>query len=414
MAAISSAGADACTAVVEANTTAGRKLLLTGGGRCNFTNLVSVDEMVRAFGAKGRFLSYSLYEFPPDKVRDFFRGRGLQSNVEQDGCVFPVTDRPATARHSAETSAGEVRDVLLAEAKRLGVHFLFSMRVQSVTKHGRHFTVRSAGQEILAEKVIIATGGVTWPSTGSTGDGYRFAQELGHVVIRPRPSLVPLVTSQSWPSDLAGTSLENVKISAPISVFDRRHGGKKKITVTGSMIFTHDGVGGPAVLDLSRLVADFLPSAEKPIELVIDLSPGTTEAELEKQILERFGANPKKTVANILAGLVPRRVSAVLCRQFHCAELLAGQISKDMRRKLVRAFKALPLSVTSTRPIDEAMVTHGGVDVTQVEAKTMESKICPHLFFAGEVLDVDGPCGGYNLQICWSTGALAGSSAARR
>ncbi len=406
MAAIFAARAGACPVVLEANTTAGRKLLLTGGGRCNFTHLVSVDEMVRAFGAKGKFISYSLYQFPPDKVRDFFRERGLESKVEQDGCVFPVTDRPATARHSAETSAGEVRDVLLTEAKRLGVRFIFSTRGQSVTKHGDNFVITTAGQEIVAEKVIIAAGGLSYPDTGSTGDGYGFARRLGHTIVPPRPSLVPLVTRESWPGDLAGTSLEDVKIFTTI--------GKKKIAVTGAMLFTHDGVGGPAVLDSSRLITDLLPSAEKPIEIVIDLSPGTTEAELERQMLERFGANPKKTVANILAGLVPRRVSAVLCRQVHCAELLAGQLSKDMRRKLVRAFKALSLSVTSTRPIDEATVTRGGVSVTEVEPKTMESKICPGLFFAGEILDVDGPCGGYNLQMCWSTGALAGSAAARR
>jgi hypothetical protein len=351
--------------------------------------------MTRAFGVKGRFLSYSLYQFPPDMVRDFFRERGLQSKVEQDGCVFPATDR-----------AGDVRDTLLAEAKRLGVHFLFSTRIQSVTKDGDNFVLNTARQEILADKVIIATGGASYPDTGSTGDGYRFASRLGHTVVQPRASLVPLVTRESWPSELAGVSLENVKISTAI--------GKKKIVVMGSMLFTHDGIGGPAVLDLSRLVTDSLPSEEKAIEIAIDLSPGTTEEELEEQMLEQFGANPKKTVANILAGLVPRRISTVLCRQFHYAELLAGQLSKDVRRKLVKAFKALPLSITSTRPMDEAMVTRGGVSVTEVEPKTMESKICSGLFFAGEILDVDGPCGGYNLQMCWSSGALAGSSAARR
>lgn len=394
-AAIFAARAGACTALIEANTTTGQKLLLTGGGRCNFTHQGTADQTARAFGPKGRFLRYSLHKLPPDKVRDFFRERGLHSKVEQDGCVFPVTDR-----------AGDVRDTLLAEAKSLGVQFMFSTKVTSVTRHAEHFTVTSTGKVILAEKVIIATGGLSYPGTGSTGDGYEFARRLGHTIVPPRPALVPLVTRESWPGDLAGTSLENVKIATSI--------GTKRIVVTGAMLFTHDGIGGPAVLDLSRLTVDFLPGAEKPIEIVIDLSLGTTEAELEKQMLERLGANPKKTVANILAGLVPRRVSAVLCRQVHCAELLAGQLSKDVRRKLLHLLKASPLSIVRTRPIAEATVTRGGVDVTQIEPKTMESNICPHLFFAGEILDADGPCGGYNLQMCWSTGALAGLSAAAR
>jgi hypothetical protein len=395
MAAILTARAGGMTAVIEANATAGRKLLLTGGGRCNFTHLVTAGEMVRAFGPKGRFLSYGLHKFPPDKVRDFFRVRGLQSNVEQDGCVFPVTDR-----------AGDVRDTLLAEAKRLGVRFMFSTKVQSVTKDGHRFVIKTARQVILTEKVIIATGGFSCPGTGSNGDGYRFARHFGHTIVEPRPSLVPLVTLESWPRDLAGTSLENVKISTAI--------GKKKIVVTGPMLFTHDGVSGPAVLDLSRLVTDFLPSEKNPLKISIDLVGNVSEAELERMILRQMSEHPKKTVASVLAGLLPRRISQVLCRQFDfAAKLYANQLGKNLRRKLLQLLKAVPLSIVHTRPIAEAMVTRGGVSVTQIEAKTMESKICPGLFFAGEILDVDGPCGGYNLQMCWSTGALAGLCASK-
>lgn len=395
MGAILAAQAGARTMVIEANATAGRKLLLTGGGRCNFTHQATGEETARAFGRKGKFLSYCLHEFPPQGVRQFFHRRGLESKVDQAGCVFPVTDR-----------ASDVRDILSAEAKRLGVHFMFSTKVQNVTKPGHHFAVKTAGQIIQAEKLIIATGGLSYPDTGSTGDGFRFAQLFGHTIAEPRPSLAPLVTRQSWPGDLAGTALENVKISTSI--------GRKKIIVTGAMLFTHDGIGGPAVLQLSRFVTDFLPSEKEAIQIFIDLVSDIAEAELEKMILKQVSDHPKKTVASVLAELVPRRVAQVLCEQLNLAGgLYANQLSADLRRRLLHLLKAVPFSIVRTRPIAEAMVTRGGVDVARVDPKTMGSKICPGLFFAGEILDVDGPCGGYNLQMCWSTGVLAGSSAAQ-
>ena len=403
MAAIHCAIAHAETIVIESNTTAGKKLLQSGGGRCNFTHLAGADEIARAFGPKGRFLSYSLHRFTPEQVRRFFRKLGLESEVEQDGCVFPVTER-----------AGDVRDVLVKCAKSRGVHFYFGKPVKRVVRDGNFFAVHVADEVIFAKKMIIATGGLSWPQTGSTGDGYRFAQELGHHVTEPRASLVPLVTRESWPWELAGASLKDVRISAVV--------GGRKVVVTGPMMFTDDGIGGPAVLDSSRLLTDYLPNSKNPIEICVDMVPGANEQELDKQIRERIVANPKKTVAGILAFLVPRRAATTLCGQCRQAwpspfnfnaGLLGSELKKDVRKKLVRILKALPLSIASTRPLNEAIVTRGGVDIEQVQSKTMESKICPGLFFAGEVLDVDGPCGGYNLQMCWSTGALAGQSAAK-
>ena len=394
MAAIYSAGSRAETVLLESGDTAGNKLLLTGGGRCNFTHVATIEELVKAFGSKGRFLRHGFYQFPPESVQQFFQKNGLKSKVEDNGCVFPVTDR-----------ADDIRDILLTEAKKLGVRFLFSTKVVSVSKHGEHFVVSSTRREILAEKVIIGTGGISYPETGSTGDGYKFAQNFGHTIIEPWPSLVPLVTLESWPNELAGISLDNVKISAAI--------GKKKVITTGAMLFTHDGIGGPAVLELSRFVTDFLPSKKNPIKITIDLVAVSSEAELEKMILKQVSEHPKKTIVNILGEIVPRRISQVLCKQFDlAAKLYANQLSKDLRRKLLQHLKSLSLSIVCTRPIAEAMVTRGGVSTAEIEPKTMESKICPGLFFAGEVIDVDGPCGGYNLQMCWSTGALAGLSAA--
>jgi predicted Rossmann fold flavoprotein len=395
MAAIFSAEAGSSTTVIEANTSAGRKLLLTGAGRCNITHQAEPAELVREFGAKGRFLSFCLYQYPPQYVQDFFAGLGLRLKIEKDGCVFPVSDR-----------AGDVRDVLVERAKRLGVRFLYGRRVSGIVKEEGGFIVRTAKEPVYAEKLIVATGGLSWPKTGSTGDGYRFARETGHTIVEPKASLVPLVTREDWPKQLAGTAVEDVRVLARIN--------KKKITTAGAIIFTEDGIGGPAVLNMSRYLTDYLPAGRTPIGISLDLAPQVIEVELETQITKLMAANPKKKVVNVLAEFVPKRLSAELCRQAGCGdELAAGQLKKDVRKKLVRFLKALPISVVSTRPIDEATVTHGGVSVTEIEPKTMESKICPGLFFAGEVIDADGPCGGYNLQICWSTGALAGQSRIR-
>ena len=395
MAAIFAAEAGARTTVIEANTNPGRKLLLTGAGRCNLTHQVEPREFVRAFGTKGRFLSYALYQFPPQEVLNFFARLGLRTKLEKDGCVFSATDR-----------AGDVRDTLVDRARKLGVTFIYGRRVGGITKEAGAFVVFASTERIGAEKLIVATGGLSWPKTGCTGDGYRFARQFGHTIVEPRASLVPLVTCETWPGQLAGTAVENVKISA--------HLKDKKVSASGAMVFTDVGIGGPAVLDMSRYLTDYLPAGGAPVAIMLDLAPHVEQYRLETQVTECIGANPKKKVPNVLAEFVPKRLSVVLCRQAGCDnELEAGWLRKDMRKELIRMIKALPLSIVRTMPIAEATVTRGGVSVTEVEPKTMESKICPGLFFAGEVLDVDGPCGGYNLQACWSTAALAGSSSAQ-
>jgi len=394
MAAIFAAEAGARTVVVEANTSPGRKLLLTGGGRCNLTHQASPQELVRAFGAKGKFLSFALYQFSPQDVQEFFAGLGLRMQVEKDGCVFPASGR-----------AGDVRDALVERARSLGVTFLYGRRIGGVAKESSSFVISAGAEQISAGKLIVSTGGLSWPQTGCTGDGYSFARQLGHTIVEPRGALVPLVTREDWPGQLAGTAVEEVKISA--------HIGNKKLTAAGAMIFTDDGIGGPAVLDMSRYLTDYL-SGGTPVGVTLDLTPHIEQARIEAQITERIAANPKKKVTSILAEFVPKRLATLLCRQGGCDdELPAGQLKKDVRKKLAGMLKALPLSIVRTRPITEATVTRGGVSIAEVEPKTMESKLCPDLFFAGEVLDVDGPCGGYNLQACWSTAALAGSSARR-
>jgi predicted Rossmann fold flavoprotein len=396
-AAIFVAQAGAHVTIIEGNTTAGRKLMLTGAGRCNLTHNARAAELVRTFGpVQGRFLSYCLYEFSPQDVLKFFTSIGLQTRTEQDGCVFPASDR-----------AGDVRDALVNQAKKLGVNFLYDKRVDQITKEAGTFIIHTPKEPVRAEKVIIATGGLSWPKTGCTGDGYRFTRIFGHNITQTRASLVPLVSLEDWPRQLAGTPVENVRISAHIN--------NKKITTTGALIFTDDGIGGPGVLDMSRQLTDYLPAEKKPIAITLDFAPNVEQSAFGKEVTELLNNNPKKKIVNILAEFLPKRIGIFLCKQAGCDdELSAGQLKKDARKKLIADIKALPLSIVRTREIAEATVTRGGVSLKEIEPKTMESKICPGLFFAGEVLDVDGPCGGYNLQICFSTGALAASAATQK
>ncbi len=321
--------------------------------------------------------------------------RGLADTVEPDGCVFP-----------AHGGAIDVRDILVDEAQKLGIHFQYRSRVKGIAAEDGGFRIETEDHPVLAERVILATGGVSWPQTGSRGDGYRFAARLGHTVIPPKPALVPLITRETWPGELAGISLAGVRIWATV--------GGHKLATAGNMLFTQNGIGGPAVLDLSRLLADELSQEGADISIGIDVLPGMDEPQLNQRLRQECQAYPKKATANLLSDMVPRQFARTVCHLAQCnGDLQAGQLSAEKRRHLAATLKKVPLCVTGAEPIAKAIVTHGGVSRDQIDPRTMESKIRPGLFFAGEVIDLDGPCGGYNLQMCWSTGALAGRAAAR-
>ena len=388
MSAIFAAKAGAQTVMIEKNATAGRKLLLTGGGRCNLTHSGTVEEFVKVYGKAGRFLRHALYEFTPDATREFFNESGVATKVDDEGCVFPVGER-----------AGDVRDALLQHCQEHGVQFIFGRGVEGIEKCAGGFAVSTGREIITAHKLIIATGGASYRATGSTGDGYKLAKSLGHTIVEPRPALVPLVAKESWLGELAGASLDNV------SIFTKVEG--KKAVVTGPMLFTQDGIGGPAVLDLSRLLADYLP-AQEPIEIAVDVVPAMNETKLEEYLIAQLSQYSRKIIVNVLFDLIPKKLAGLICRQAEVTDTTGSQLKKDQRRKVIQLLKRLPLSITATRPIDEATITRGGVSTAEIDPKTMQSKICSGLYFAGEVIDADGPCGGYNLQICWSTGALAG------
>lgn len=395
MAAICAARQRAAVILMEANRTAGRKLLVTGGGRCNITHEATIDEFVRAFGQAGRFLRHSFHEMSPDAVRAFFHDRGLLTTVEADGCVFPAKGR-----------AVDVLRVLQREAEQSDVRLLCQKPVIGVTSQSGGFTVTTAEGVVTAGRLIVATGGLSWPQTGSTGAGYRFAKSLGHTVIAPKAALVPLVTRETWPAALAGVAVSDVRIGA--------EGIGRKLASTGAVVFTQDGIGGPAAQDMSRLLADELADGGRDIALRIDLMPSMPSPELDGRLQRQLAANARKAVSNVLTEFVPRRLASTLCVLAECdAEIQAGQLRKDTRKAILNFLKGLPLHVRGTRPIAEATVTRGGVDRREIDPRTMASKVRPGLFLAGEVIDVDGPCGGYNLQMCFSTGALAGRSAAR-
>jgi len=394
LAAIFAAQAGAKTIVLERNSAPCRKLLHTGAGRCNLTHTGSVQDFIRSYGQSGRFLRHCLYEFSADDLRQYFHRQGLQTKVEKNGCVFPVTDR-----------AGDVADALLNHARNLSVRFLYESQVQGIEKVRDGFVMVLDTEKISAKAAVIATGGVTWPSTGSTGDGYNFAKAFGHTIVEPRPCLGPLVTAQNWPGRLGGVAVPNVVIKTKIA--------NRKVQVSGPLMFTANGIGGPAVLDLSRLITDFLPDYDNPVQITIDLLPQYPIEQLDEQIISLCSEHPKKTLAGVLSRWLPASLTTSLCEQIAQSQTIqAGILQKSQRKQLMDMLKHLPLSVVAACPIADATVTRGGVSIVEINPTTMESKLCPGLFFAGEVMNLDGPCGGFNLQIAFSTGALAGTTAA--
>ncbi|MBE0534411.1 MAG: NAD(P)/FAD-dependent oxidoreductase [Phycisphaerae bacterium] len=395
MAAVFAGRAGADVVVVETNTTAGRKLLRTGRGRCNVTHAGDVREVLPAYDRFGRFLKHALYSFTPEDMIAFLAAGQLKCRVEADGLVFPDTDR-----------ATDVKNVLLAEAKKGSVRLLYGKRASRIVKVADAFAVEVGEDSIRAAAVIVATGGKSWPQTGSTGDGYKLAAALGHTVVLPKAAAVGLIAREGWLRKLQGVAVSDVRISCSIE-------GEKEAAARGPMMFTGKGLGGPAVFDLSRFVTDALAGGAGPLAAAIDLVPSMNQQALQKYFVDLAASHPKKEVSTVVCQLLPRALAMCILQLAAIdPEIWMGQLSKAKRGALLAMLKALPVTICSTCPIEEATVTRGGISREEIDPKTMQSKIVHGLFFAGEVIDVDGPCGGYNLQIAWSTGALAGTNAA--
>lgn len=398
MAALIAARDGAKVLLIERNRSIGRKLAITGGGRCNVTNQSELNELVANTPGNGRFLYGAFQRFSAQDVMDYFQDElGVPLKVERGRRVFPVSDQ-----------AREIVDALNRKLNQLGVRVLTETRVtELMIADGRMQGVRlEDGREHHAAAVIIATGGASYPGTGSTGDGYRLAQKAGHSVTKIRPALIPLGTREPWVKELEGLSLTNVRVSS-------YYRGKQLESEFGEMLFTGFGVSGPIILSISRQIAQVVMDEPNSVVITIDLKPALSEADLDLRIQRDFAKYVNKLYKNALDDLLPQKLIPVMIRLSGIDPNKAvHQITREERLELVRLFKDFQLTISQPRPIKEAIVTAGGVNVKEVNPKTMESKLQPGLYFAGEVLDVDAYTGGFNLQIAFSTGFLAGTAAA--
>lgn len=387
--------------VLEKNAKAGRKIGISGKGRCNLTNHCDEKAFIDHVVTNPRFLYTAIHLLPPEKMMRLIEENGTKLKTERGGRVFPVSDR-----------SFDVIDALLAMVKRSKARIRFDTQVLDVQKTEEGFAVVTAGEKLLSRCVLLATGGLSYPSTGSTGDGFRIARSFSLTVEEPRPALIPLVSSDPICRDLMGLSLKNTGFL----VTD--HSGKKIFQDLGEMLFTHFGISGPLVLSASSYIQAYLRKhklsfQDAGIKVFIDLKPALDPQTLDKRILRDFEKYHLKELSGAMKDLVPHRlISKLIGRAGLDPGKRADQITKEERGRLVSVMKALTIDIQNTRPIEEAIVTSGGIEVTEFCPKSMMSKKCPGLFAAGELLNVDALTGGFNLQSAFSTGYAAGLGAA--
>lgn len=382
------------TAVLERNDRPARKVLITGKGRCNVTNnCATLDDLIRNVPRNGRFLYGAFSRFMPSDVIEFFESRGVELKTERGNRVFPVSDK-----------AHDIVDCLTEFGTKRS-QLIKGRAVKLLTENGKVTGVETQdGEVIYADKVIIATGGLSYPGTGSTGDGYELAKQAGHKVTELVPSLVPLEIHEGFCSDLMGLSLRNVSIK----VTDTEK-NKEIYSDFGEMLFTHFGVSGPLILSASAHMRDMKSGKYK---ISIDLKPALTLEQLDARILRDFSENTNRNFINALNSLLPKKLVPVIVRLSKIGlTTKVNQITREQRRYLAELLKNLTVTVTGFRPVEEAIVTSGGVEISSINPKTMESKLVEGLYFAGEVIDTDAYTGGFNLQIAFSTGRLAALSA---
>ncbi|MBO5953811.1 MAG: NAD(P)/FAD-dependent oxidoreductase [Oscillospiraceae bacterium] len=374
--------------LLERNDRLGRKLLITGKGRCNVTNACSAAEVLQNVPRNGRFLYSAMEAYPPDKVCAFFEDAGCPLKIERGNRVFPQSDK-----------ASSVLEALKTAQRRAGVEVRQARVLDILTENGSVTGVRTDAGVEKASWVILATGGLSYPTTGSTGDGYRMAQALGHTVTACEGSLVPLETEGTDAKDMQGLSLRNVGIK----LINEK--GKVLYRDFGEMLFTHFGVSGPTVLSASAHM-------KGSCTLSIDLKPALDEGKLNDRILRDLDVYRNRSMENALTDLLPRSMIPVVLRRLHIpGQLQANSLKKSDRRALVELLKNFTLTVTGKRPVAEAIVTSGGIKTSEIDPKTMASKLVDGLYFAGEIIDCDGYTGGFNLQIAWATAYAAACAA---
>ena len=377
--------------VIERNRICGRKLRITGKGRCNITNIADTDEIMENITSNRKFMYSALGAFSNYDVIALMEDLGVATKVERGGRVFPVSD-----------SAKDVADALWRAASGKNVRYITAKALAIEAADGRVRAVRYEGGRIGADSVILATGGKSYPLTGSDGSGYALCAALGHTIVEPKPSLVPLVCREKFCAELMGLTLKNVELTV-------LENGKKIYSDFGELLFTHFGISGPIVLSASAHMRNF---GKSDYEVRIDMKPALDEKQLDARILRDFGEAGKKHLINAMDKLLPKAIIPVIIERAGVpAHKAAGQLTHGERQRLCHAMKSFALTVVKTRPIDEAIITAGGVRCSEINPSTMESKIVGGLYFAGEIIDVDAYTGGYNLQIAFSTGYLAGENA---
>ncbi len=378
--------------LIEKNDKVGKKLRITGKGRCNITNACEIEDMISMYPVNGKFLYSALYTFTNDDIVTLLNEQGVETKVERGGRVFPVSD-----------DARDVVDAMRRYALKDNVE-LVKDEVTGLNIIDNKITgVKTSKREFKCDRVILCTGGASYPQTGSDGAGYKLAKKAGHTIIDPTPSLVPLVCEEEWCKDLMGLSLRNVEVTAYNSKNKKIHTG------FGEMLFTHFGVSGPLILSLSAHIKKEL---EKGVYIKINLKPALTEQQLDARILRDFEVNKNKHLINALDALLPKTLIPVIIEISGIApHKSVCEVTREERKRLLMSIRELTLNVKGFRPISEAIITSGGIKVSEINSSTMESKIINGLYFAGEIIDVDGYTGGYNLQVAWSTGYLAGMNA---
>jgi len=376
--------------ILDPNKTLGRKVRITGKGRCNVCNNCDIKEFMNNIPGDGRFLYSAVNRFKPEDTISFFEDRGVPLKTERGNRVFPVSD-----------NANDIADLMTRLIRKNNVFVIKKKALQIEAQDGRIVAVYTDSDKINCRAAAICTGGMSYPLTGSNGDGYKFAKQFGHSVISPRPSLIPLESNDDYCREMQGFTLKNVVLNA----FENN---KLIFSELGEMLFTHFGVSGPLVLSASSHMRN-MGKAEYRLE--IDMKPGLDDEKLDKRILRDFEKNANKAYQNSLGELLGKSmIPVVVSLSGIPADQKVNSITKEQRAALLHLLKHFPVSVSGTRPIDEAIITSGGINTKEINPRTMESKLIDGLFFAGEVIDADGYTGGFNLQIAWSTGYVLGNS----
>jgi len=381
------------TLLLEKNRRPGAKILISGGGRCNLTHATDRRGIVAAFGAPGRFLNAALGALGPAELVALVEAEGVATKVADSGKVFPASDR-----------AADVLEALLRRLGRSGCEQAFEEPVAGLVPGDDGIRIRTTRRTLLAGQVIVATGGRSYPGCGTTGDAYGWLAALGHTVVPPRPALTPVTTGARWVSELSGLTVPDVGVRVMPAGSHRGCLAHRR----GSFLFTHFGLSGPAVLDVSRAVSGHLDPTT--LELECDFMPGLAAEELDQLLRREFAAHPRKQLATLAIEPFPRRLTELLVQRLGLApDLRAAEVFRDDRRRLIAALKGTRIPVKGTLGFDRAEVTAGGVALDEVDPRTKQSHLVPGLFLAGEILDLDGPIGGFNFQAAFSTGWLAGT-----